>query len=236
MLYGSAAGEHGNFLCRGYLVGESNPEPGRFEKKYLNRSGPVNNIRINMGPLTKRLAPIVNSTETTLLNAITRGDKAAMRQLYEQYLPRLARFLYRVTRDRELIQELTNDVMLTVWQNASGFRGKSAVSTWILGIAWRKALDATRRHKRYDAMINSLPEPSGEEPLRAFDAQRDLDRLLSLLTPEQRAVAELSFDFGYSYPEIAEILDVPVNTVKTRMFYARQIMQDFYEKPSGSNL
>jgi RNA polymerase sigma-70 factor (ECF subfamily) len=178
----------------------------------------------------------LNATEQGLLDSIVRGDKSAMRELYIRYLPRLARFLYRVTRDQELIEELANDVMMTVWQRAPGFRRESAVSTWILGIAYRKALDAVRSRKRYDDMISSLPEPSADEGTQHFLAQRELSRMLALLSPEQRAVAELSFDFGYSYPEIAEILAIPVNTVKTRMFYARQTMQACYgSSPEGKS-
>ncbi len=152
-----------------------------------------------------------------------------MRRLYELYLPRLGRFLYRVVQDAELIQELVNDVMLTVWQNAGAFRRESTVSTWILGIAYRKALDALRRQKRYSTLVRQVPEPDRhDDDIGYFIAERDLNRLLVKLSLEQRAVAELSFDFGYSYPEIAEILGVPVNTVKTRMYYARRTMQEAY--------
>ena len=152
-----------------------------------------------------------------------------MRSLYELYLPRLGRFLYRVVQDAELIQELVNDVMLTVWQTAPQFRRESTVSTWILGIAYRKALDSVRRRRRYDTLIRGAPELTHRsEEIGHFLAERDLNTLLIRLSPEQRAVAELSFDFGYSYPEIAEILGIPLNTVKTRMFYARQAMQEVY--------
>lgn len=178
----------------------------------------------------------MNSSELRLIDSISRGDKAAMRELYEQYLPRVTRFLYRVTRDPELIQEVSNDVMMTVWQGASRFRRESAVSTWILGIAYRKALDSLRSRKRYEQMIASLPEPGTGDGVKGVATERDLNRLMSLLTPEQRAVAELSFDFGYSYPEIAEILGIPVNTVKTRMFYARQVMQACYNDSSEKKL
>jgi RNA polymerase sigma-70 factor (ECF subfamily) len=85
-------------------------------------------------------------------------------------------------------------------------------------------------------MIASLPEPGMGDGVKGVATERDLNRLMSLLTPEQRAVAELSFDFGYSYPEIAEILGIPANTVKTRMFYARQVMQAYYNESSEKKL
>lgn len=178
----------------------------------------------------------MSTAENKLLKAIAQGDKAAMRDLYERYQPRLGRFLQRVTQDPELIQEAINDVMLTVWRSSAGFRGDSAVSTWVLGIAYRKALDLLRSQRRYNDLVNSLPEPAPVDDASGAAMQRDLNRMLALLTPEQRAVAELSFDFGYSYPEIAEILGIPANTVKTRMFYARQTMQAWYDRASEGKL
>lgn len=173
----------------------------------------------------------MNAEEVELIDRIANGDRDAMGTLYERYLPRLGRFVHRIVRDVELTQELINDVMLTVWQSAAKFRRESTVSTWILGIAYRKSLAALRRHKRYDEMLREAPAVHGTgNGVPDYLAQRDLDTLLVRLSPEQRAVAELSFDFGYSYPEVAEILEIPVNTVKTRMYYARKTMQAQYTK------
>lgn len=158
----------------------------------------------------------------------------AMTRLYEMYFVRLARFLQRVTQDPALIDELVNDVMLTVWQHARDFRGDSVVSTWILGIAYRRGLDAVRKRTRYFEMLRALPKQSASTGVGELVANHDLDVLLNDLSPEQRAVAELSFHFGYSYPEIAEILGIPVNTVKTRMYYARKIMQSSFTATGGS--
>ena len=176
----------------------------------------------------------MNSHELELLDAIRDGNKRAMTELYELYFPRLCRFLYRITQNHCLIEELVNDVMVTVWHSVSGFRGESAVSTWILGIAYRKGLDSTRRERRYSEILGQVSvndPPYGE--IAEMIAERDLDRLLRYLTPEQRAVAELAFDFGYSYPEIADILSIPVNTVKTRIYYARQTMQESLQDAIG---
>ena len=166
------------------------------------------------------------SHELKLLNATINDDREAMVELYDLYFPRLSRFLYRIIQDPDVIEELVNDVMLIVWQRANQFRGESAVSTWILGIAYRRGLDAVRKINRYGNFINQIPLSINPDPgLGDMIAQRDLNKLMKNLSIEQRAVAELSFDFGYSYPEIAEILEIPVNTVKTRMYYARKSMQ-----------
>lgn len=172
----------------------------------------------------------MNAEELKLVDRIVAGDKGAMETLYEQYRPRLGRFVHRIVRDVDLTQELINDTMLAVWQSAGKFRRESTVSTWILGIAYRKSLAALRRHKRHDELIRQAPvTQGGGDGIPDYLARRDLDKLLRRLSPEQRAVAELSFDFGYSYPEVADILDIPVNTVKTRMYYARKVMQAQYD-------
>jgi RNA polymerase sigma factor (sigma-70 family) len=176
----------------------------------------------------------MSSAEVELLEAIGDGDRRAMRDLYELYVPRLWRFLYRVTGNVDMISELTNDVMLTVWQQAAGFRQESNFSTWILGIAYHKAVDAVRkdrRYKQYLGLVRLQPAVSEQDSgsISELIVNRDLTRLISGLTLPQRAVAELAFGFGYSYPEISEILDIPVNTVKSRMFAARRTMQDNLE-------
>ena len=172
----------------------------------------------------------MNSHELKLIRLTVIHDPVAMTELYDLYLPRLKRFLRGITGDSEIIEELVNDVMFTVWQQADRFRGDSAVSTWILGIAYRKGIDAVRKTKRYKTVISQMFEPDSahhalHHEINELTARHDLDILMADLSVEQRAVAELSFDFGYSYPEISKILDIPVNTVKTRMYYARKTMQ-----------
>jgi RNA polymerase sigma factor (sigma-70 family) len=168
----------------------------------------------------------LNKIEIGLIKAISRGDKSAMTKFYDIYYPRLHRFLYRIIRDPESIMELINDVMLIVWQKADIFREHSLVSTWVFAIAYNRALDRIRKDKRYrEVLIDAADSEPVDSALNEVTMIRDLNVIMNVLTPEQRAVVELTFDFGYSYPEIAEILDVPVNTVKTRMFYARKLMQ-----------
>ena len=167
-----------------------------------------------------------NEIEKGLIRDIVQEDRSAMAQLYEIYYPRLHRFLTGMIGDQELIMELTNDVMMIVWQKAASYRGESLVSTWIFGIAHHRAIDGIRKNKRYRAMLDDAPSPALQDnSLSETTTTRDLNIIMQYLTPGQQAVAKLTFEFGYSYPEIAEILQIPVNTVKTRMFHARKSMQ-----------
>jgi RNA polymerase sigma-70 factor (ECF subfamily) len=164
------------------------------------------------------------SRERELLERIAARDREAMRKFYLLYYHRLARFLSQMTRRHELIDEMINDTLVVVWEKAGDFRGDSLVSTWIMGIAYRRGLSLLRTESRaQERMV--LPR-TGEEDLRdrateQFDLAELLERAMENLSPDQRAVLELTYDLGHSCGEIAAIMGCPVNTVKTRMFHAR---------------
>jgi RNA polymerase sigma-70 factor (ECF subfamily) len=155
-------------------------------------------------------------------------DKAALTALYARYFHTLQRFLYRVTNDRELAEEGINDVMLVVWNKAGTFSGRSKPSTWIFGIAYRKGLKLAQRATRWTSRFKAADWTDAVEPFAASAEQMDsmvardlVGQALKALSPKHRAVVELTYMQGFSYDEIATILDCPVNTVKTRMFHAR---------------
>ena len=160
--------------------------------------------------------------EAALVARIAAGDQRAFAEFYALYRRRLARFLGRVIASSDTVDELINDVMYVVWQEAAGFEGRSKVSTWVFAIAWHKALRALERQRRG---LASPLDASDELPAPERGGLEDRDWLrrgLDQLSPEQRLVVELTFFAGCSYGEIAQIADCPVNTVKTRMFHARR--------------
>ena len=169
--------------------------------------------------------PDGDAAERELLRRVSDGDRDAFREIYLRYHRRLARFLTRVTRGREDAEEIINDTLWIVWQRAGDFRGASRVSTWIMGIAYRRALKIVRRATMHARMISrelsNADATSGDE-VEATANRQMLDRALALLPLEQRLVLEFTYYFDHSCEEIAEIMDCPVNTVKTRMFHARR--------------
>ena len=166
-----------------------------------------------------------DEVDRTLLRRVSCADRDAFRELYMHYHGRLVRFLSRVTRDRSELEEIINDALLIVWQQAGNFRGASRVSTWIFGIAYRCALKSVRRSSaRARALEWAAPgaEAVVEDVASGAQDRQLLDHALSFLPPAQRLVLVLAYCMDYSCEEIAAIAECPVNTVKTRMFYARR--------------
>jgi RNA polymerase sigma-70 factor, ECF subfamily len=164
------------------------------------------------------------------LTAIATGDRRAFDELYREYGPRIFRFAYRLIHDRTKAEEVTNDVMLEIWKHAGHFEKRSSVSTWILGIARHRTLNAVRNKTLHIAPL----EEAEEVPDEADTAETELDHTtivralkvaLDKLSPEHREVIELSFFHDLSHKEVAEITNCPENTVKTRMFYAKKRLE-----------
>jgi RNA polymerase sigma-70 factor (ECF subfamily) len=165
--------------------------------------------------------------EVHLIARIAEGDRKAFEELYHLYHRRMARFLTRLTRRYDIAEEVINDTFWVVWTKAHTFRGDSQPSTWILGIAYRKARNAFRATARL-AEQNLQPELmplTNEEPNTTEELRDWLTRALAELPVEQRLAVELCYELGHSCEEIATIMDCPVNTVKTRLFHARAKLQ-----------
>jgi RNA polymerase sigma factor (sigma-70 family) len=173
-------------------------------------------------------SPSLEEDDLILIRRVAAKDRQAFEILYHRYAQRLYRYLSKLISQRELIEEVLDDVMLVVWQNASRYNHTSRISTWMFGIAYHKALKALARssHQSRDeplAMPEDRIDPEGPEgAMTRRELHNTLARALETLPPELRAVVELTFYHGCSYQEIAESIGCPVNTVKTRMFHARR--------------
>ena len=173
--------------------------------------------------------------ERNLLAAVARRDRNAFTELYRIYQRRLYGYLRRFVANAVLVEEIVDDVMFVVWNDAKKFRGKSAVSSWIFGIAYRKALTTLRREGRYEAPLRRDIETA--DPHGAPRADLELIHAgLQGLSPDHRQVIELTYFCGYSYKEIAAIADCPVNTVKTRMFHARRRLKVLLPRLAGEKM
>jgi RNA polymerase sigma-70 factor, ECF subfamily len=175
-----------------------------------------------------------NARELELLRQVAAGDRPAFKELYLIYHRRLARFLMRMTSRHDLIEEVINDTLWTVWLKAGDFRGDSLVSTWIVGITYRRALKALRRHGTARPMLIEDVAVAPDVQMEAENREW-LGLALAELPLEQRMVMEFSYLMGHSCEEIAQIMQCPVNTVKTRMFHAREKLRRSLPRLAGGN-
>lgn len=166
--------------------------------------------------------------EQALMRQVAAGDRAALAALYRDYHRRLSRFLGRLTRRADIIEEVINDSFWIVWQKAAGFRGDSRVSTWIMGIAYRCALKSLRQHgpepiatDEEQGEVFATNDPHAEHELRDW-----VSKGMGRLPAEQRLVLELAYGGGHSIEEIASIMQCPEGTVKARMFHARMKLRN----------
>ncbi len=165
-----------------------------------------------------------NDMEVELLGRVATGDRAAFETLYGLFYKRLYRFAYRILGQEEGIQEVINDTMFVVWDKAHRFDGSSKASTWLFGIALRKAKTFLTKHGAWRSAAESmgdLDDRFTHDWQGRLETANWLEAGMERLSPEQRAVVELTYFHGLHYREIGEILGCPENTVKTRMFYAR---------------
>jgi RNA polymerase sigma-70 factor (ECF subfamily) len=168
--------------------------------------------------------------ERQLIGRVAARDLDAFEQLYRLYQPRLARFLTNLVQRPQLVEEVLNDTMMVVWQTAGNFRGASKLSTWIFAIAYRKAIKARSRwpepieDEGADRRVS--PDPGPDQTLHEYTLHDALVAAMDRLSPDHRAVVDLTYFHGLGYREIAGIMNCPVDTVKTRMFHARRRLKE----------
>lgn len=171
------------------------------------------------------------ATDLELLRRIAAKDAMAVQALFARHHVRLFRFLVRMVRNEAIAEELTNEVFIEVWRNAGRFEGRSAPSTWLLSIARNKAISKMRRRRDDpldDQMAAEIPDDSDtpEETAQKRDKSAAIRVCLEQLSAEHREVIDLVYYHEKSVKEVSEIVGIPENTVKTRMFYARKALSE----------
>jgi RNA polymerase sigma-70 factor, ECF subfamily len=165
--------------------------------------------------------------DAALIRSIAAGDKHAMQILFARHNVRVFQFLLRFVGDKSAAEDLVSDVFLDVWRQASRFQARSQVSTWLLAIARNKAISALRRRSTEEldedeAAAMEDPQDNPEVTLQNRQKTEILLNCPTQLSPAHREIIDLVYYHEKSIDEVAEIIGVPQNTVKTRMFYARK--------------
>ena len=166
--------------------------------------------------------------DTLLLTRIAEGDKGAFKELYINYQPRLIKFCSRILKnDVALAADIADEALIAVWDSAGSFSGKSQPSTWIHSIARFRLIAYLRKSKEVllqdDSAALALVDESAspEDEILSSETNDELLQSISKLSDKHRQVIELVYFKELSVKEVAKVLNISDNTVKTRMFYAR---------------
>jgi len=175
-----------------------------------------------------------NDEELRLLGRIERADEAAFRELYRAFSRRLYAYVLRQLNDPAQAEEIVADTLYEVWRQPAKFRGDSQFSTWLIGIARNKVLMAYRsrkpdaRHDDLDDVAETVAadEPGAFEILAQQQRQVGVRHCMDKLSTEHRECVHLVFFEGMPLAEVAALQACPENTVKTRLFHARQKLKN----------
>ena len=179
----------------------------------------------------RRRSADAETSDETLVKLIAQGNKGAMQVLFARHNVRVFRFLMRFVDGEATAEDLVSEVFIEVWRNAGQFEARSQVSTWLLAIARFKALSALKRRPNEDVEETALaavddPADDPEVAIRKRDRGEVLRRCLKALSHEHRAVIDLVYYHEKSAKEVAQIMRIPEETVRTRMFYARKRLSE----------
>jgi RNA polymerase sigma-70 factor (ECF subfamily) len=171
-----------------------------------------------------------NDEVAQLLVRIGHEDQAAFRQLYKAFSRKVYAYVLNMLNDHARAEEVVADTLYEVWRQPQRFRGDSQFSTWLIGIARRKALMVyrARRPDEVHADLDDIAETTASESADGYaelaDKQRreGVQHCMGKLSDEHRECLHLVFYEGMGLAEVAQVQNCPEGTVKTRLFHARQ--------------
>jgi RNA polymerase sigma-70 factor (ECF subfamily) len=171
-----------------------------------------------------------DTSDDALIKSIAKGDQDAMEVFYLRHKAKVVRCAMRFVRSAPAAEEVVSDVFHYVWYKAGDFKSHSQVSTWLLAIARNKALDVRGKRSAEpldqdlaDTLVDETDDP--EATMQRKESRGIVHECLGYLSPAHRTIIDLIYLQEKPIGEVAKLIQVPENTVKTRMFYARQRMK-----------
>ena len=174
------------------------------------------------------------SDETFLLHEIAQGNEMAFRTLFESHKDKLYNYIFRITRSKEISEEIVIDVFLKIWIGRDLITEIRNFEGFIQKVACNKALDFLRiaaRHKRLQELISreliSAPAPLADHTALEYECQDILHKALAQLSPQRRLIFSLSRNQGLSHEEIANKLNLSRNTVRNTVVEALKTVRQY---------
>jgi RNA polymerase sigma-70 factor (ECF subfamily) len=179
--------------------------------------------------------------DETLISLVARAHEDALGELYDRYSRLVFSLALNLVGDHASAEEVTLDVFTRIWEKAGTYRSEQAkVSTWLTSITRYRSIDILRRHSARPEQLSvawaelspdSMPSANGPEQATELALQRQRVRAaVAELPPDQKQVLALAYFKGYTHREIAEVLDQPLGTVKTRIRLAMRKLRDMLQE------
>ncbi len=183
------------------------------------------------------VANLTRTTDKQLVLQCQQGDSGSFRYLYRRYHSKVRSTLYQLCGNNHL-DDLVQEVFLRVWKGLPKLRETAYFSTWLYRITWNVAIDERRKFAKFGAAIaedltevaTELSRPQDSPNLMQLHYQDLIQRGLQSLSLEHRAVLVLHDLEDLPQKEVADILQLPTGTVKSRLFYARQAIRTFLQQ------
>ncbi len=166
----------------------------------------------------------------SLLQRTSKGDREAFSSLYKATHQRIYVYLHRMVQGSNCIEDILAETYIQVWKSSNSFQGKSKVLTWMIGISRNLALKEIGKTKYHDDIQNHPEIKAGSIDPDEGCSKEILSMALGSLSIRHREILDLAFYQDLPYREIAHILDIPENTVKSRVFYAKRALRNVLEK------
>lgn len=184
------------------------------------------------------MAEHISDPDLPLVRAMAGGDRTALTELYTRHGANILNYLTSLLHDRQLAEEVLQDVMLAAWDSANGFRGDSKVRTWLLTIARNRAINTQRRYAPDFVPLDESSFSADTTPLEKVERksqQQALQAAIQQLPPFHQEILVLIFYHQLSGPEVAEVLGVTVGTVKSRLHRAKEMLRRVLQSMGETN-
>ena len=169
----------------------------------------------------------ISESNEDLLIAAGGGDSDAFRRLYDQTNRRIYAYLSRLLNNETLVKDVFVDAYSEIWKSAKNYQGRSSALSWMTGLARNLAMNHLKKQRHHDDIDQQEYQLVSNENKELEQSEKSaiINKALSDLKPQHREIISLVLIREYSYQTVAEILDIPVNTAKTRVFYAKELLK-----------